>query len=99
MQLTPSPFSGIFTPRQLDILRNLALGYSNQEIGLQLNLSDKTVRNQLCAIYASLGVSNRVHAARWALRAGLVSLDPGVNERDVLDAAPDDPVRRARAAS
>ncbi|MFC4640331.1 helix-turn-helix domain-containing protein [Deinococcus hohokamensis] len=88
MKLTTYPYSDLFSLRQIEILRRLALGFSNQEIGLQLYLSEKTVRNQLCVIYATLGVANRVHATRWALRAGLVGLEPSVNELDVLKVAP-----------
>ncbi|GGO35712.1 helix-turn-helix domain-containing protein [Deinococcus humi] len=84
MKLTTYPYSNLFSVRQIEILRRVAQGFSNQEIGLQLYLSEKTVRNQLCTIYATLGVGNRVHATRWALRAGLVDLEPGVNELDVL---------------
>jgi DNA-binding CsgD family transcriptional regulator len=75
--------------RQIKILHLLAYGLSNQEIGLELDLSAKTVRNQVCEIYASLGVSNRVHAARWAMRVGLAGLEPGLNEQDVLQVESD----------
>jgi DNA-binding NarL/FixJ family response regulator len=84
MKLTTYPYSDLFSLRQIEILRRVAQGFSNQEIGLQLYLSEKTVRNQLCFIYAALGVGNRVQATRWALRAGLVGLEPSLNELDVL---------------
>lgn len=71
----------MLSERERDILRLVAHGYSNIQISLELNLAEKTIRNHVCDIYATLGVSTRVLAVRWALRAGLASLNPSPIEQ------------------
>lgn len=61
------------TPRQREVLRLLATGLTNREIGVRLGLSAKTVMHHLAAIYLSLGVRGRTEATAWAFRAGLVA--------------------------
>jgi two-component system, NarL family, nitrate/nitrite response regulator NarL len=59
------------TPRQLDVLALLATGHSNKVIAQALGISPATVKNHLDAIFAKMGVSNRLQAvmlARAALR-------------------------------
>jgi DNA-binding NarL/FixJ family response regulator len=60
------------TDREMGVLRLVAAGKTNQEIGLALGISDKTVEKHLEAIFAKLGVASRVEAAVWAVRAGWV---------------------------
>lgn len=60
------------TPRQLDVLKQLAAGRSNKEIGTALGLSDKTVKQHVTAIFKALDVVNRTQAANAARRRGLV---------------------------
>ncbi|RMD76808.1 MAG: DNA-binding response regulator [Chloroflexi bacterium] len=64
---TPSAEPSIaLTPRERDILRLLAQGYTNQEIGEALALSIGTVKNHLSVIFAKLAVRDRTQAALWA---------------------------------
>ncbi|MGQ9480364.1 response regulator [Chloroflexus sp.] len=63
---SPSDVASILTPRERDILRLLAQGYTNQEIGEQLALSVGTVKNHLSVIFAKLAVRDRTQAALWA---------------------------------
>lgn len=63
------------TEREMDILRLVAQGLDNNEIGHQLGLSEKTIRNRLTTIFEKLHVNNRIQAALYALRQGLVKLD------------------------
>ena len=65
------------TGPELDVLRLVAQGLSNCDIGLQLGLAEKTVSNRLTLIFNKLQVDNRVQATLFALREGLVSLDGG----------------------
>ncbi|MCA9943599.1 MAG: response regulator transcription factor [Anaerolineales bacterium] len=65
-----------FTERDLDILRSLAKGLSNQEIADRLAVAEKTIRNRLSLIFRQLHIENRTQAALYALRTGLVSEDP-----------------------
>jgi DNA-binding NarL/FixJ family response regulator len=53
--------------RELDVLRLLARGRSNVEIGRELSLSEKTIRNYISHIYEVLNIHTRTKAALWAL--------------------------------
>lgn len=62
------------SPDQTALLRLVALGYENEQIGLELQVAAKTVSNRLSQIYLQLRISNRVQAANFALRNGLVDI-------------------------
>lgn len=62
------------TPRELQILRLLARGHSNQEIADLTGVSLETVRSHVKSILQKLEQPNRTRAVLYALRAGLVSL-------------------------
>ena len=62
--------------RDLDILRLLAQGMSNQEIADKLAVAEKTIRNRLSLIFRQLHLENRTQAALYALREGLISEEP-----------------------
>ena len=61
------------TERQVEVLRLVASGLSNKEIAKALDLSDKTVKVHLSAIFKALGVVNRMQAANAARKAGLTA--------------------------
>jgi DNA-binding NarL/FixJ family response regulator len=60
------------TGREVEVLRLLAEGKSNIEIGQELFLSPTTVKHHTSSILAKLGVGNRIQAAVEAVRAGIV---------------------------
>ena len=60
------------TAREIDVLRRLAAGSTNQEIGYDLKISEHTVGNHVRRILRKIGVTNRVEAATFAVRHGLV---------------------------
>jgi DNA-binding NarL/FixJ family response regulator len=62
------------TRRQMDVLKELGRGASNQEIGTQLGIALATVKLHVNAILNTLGVRNRTEAAIIAYRAGLTAL-------------------------
>jgi NarL family two-component system response regulator LiaR len=62
------------SPDQSALLRLVALGYENEQIGLELQVAPKTISNRLSQIYLLLRVSNRVQAANFALRNGLADI-------------------------
>lgn len=59
--------------RELDVLQALALGLSNPETAVRLNLSRHTVKQHTSAVYRKLGVRNRAAAASLAQELGLVT--------------------------
>jgi len=60
------------TDRQIEVLRLIERGLSNKEIGLALNLSEKTVKVHVTGIFRALNVVTRTQAASEARTAGLV---------------------------
>ena len=65
-----SPFD-LLSPRELQHVGLLAAGLSGGQIADALNVTEKTVRNQMAAILSKLGVSDRVRLALLARDAGL----------------------------
>jgi len=63
------------TQRELAVLRRLAAGDSNREIGDALGISDGTVKIHVTHLLAKLDVTSRVEAITTALRRGLVRID------------------------
>jgi DNA-binding NarL/FixJ family response regulator len=63
---TPAPISG----RELDVVRLVARGFSNEEVAARLGLSRKTVEAYLTSIYERIGISGRTELAVWAEREG-----------------------------
>jgi len=59
------------TPREIEVLKGVVAGKTNQEIGLALGISEKTVEKHLEGVYQKLGVASRVEAAVHAVRQGL----------------------------
>lgn len=66
-----SPSTERLTDREKDILRLLAQGKSNEEIGAELYLSVGTVKKQLSNLMLRLHLENRVQAAVYAVKMGL----------------------------
>jgi DNA-binding NarL/FixJ family response regulator len=65
------PFEKL-SSRELEVLRQLAAGKSNKEIGGALNLAEGTVKNHLSNIFGKLGVFDRTQAALLARERGLI---------------------------
>ena len=63
------------TEREMDVLRLVAKGLSNQEIAEALVLGQGTVRTHVSNILSKLHLANRTQAALYALREGLAPLD------------------------
>lgn len=59
------------SPKELEILRLLAGGYSNREIARAVHKSEGTVKNQVSAILGKLGVRDRTRAVLRAIDLGL----------------------------
>jgi len=74
----PSPESTTpdsLSEREVEVLKLVAQGLSNQEIAGRLFISERTVRNHMGSILSKLHLANRTQAALYALRKGLARLD------------------------
>ncbi len=63
------------TEREVEVLRLVAQGRSNREIGNQLTISEGTVRTHVSNILGKLHLASRTQATLYALREGLASLE------------------------
>lgn len=61
--------------REIDVLKLVSQGYTNQEIAKQLFITERTVGSHVSTILGKLHMKNRTQAALHALRTGLVQLD------------------------
>ena len=62
------------SPRELDVLRLVAEGQGNKAIGLELGLTEQTVKAYLKSIFGKLEVTDRTHAVTTAVRRGVIVL-------------------------
>ncbi|MFL5884186.1 MAG: response regulator [Thermoleophilaceae bacterium] len=58
--------------REIEVLRLLAEGKGNAEIAAELFISPKTVKNHIASILMKLQIENRIQAAVYAVRAGII---------------------------
>ena len=61
----------LLTEREMDVLRCLARGRSNKEIGADLFISEKTVKTHVGSILGKLGLADRTQAALYAVKRGV----------------------------
>lgn len=69
------PTEDPLTEREVDVLKLVARGLSNQEIADRLVLSERTVRTHISNILGKLHLANRTQVALYALRQGLAQLN------------------------
>ena len=69
---SPDPASASLTEREIEVLKLLASGMDNAEIGRTLFISPSTVKNHISSILLKLQIENRIQAAVYAVRSGLV---------------------------
>lgn len=72
VQLRASAGGPILTERQIEVLRRLSEGQPNKIIAHELELSEKTVKAHITAIFKALNVVNRTQAAAVGREAGLI---------------------------
>jgi DNA-binding CsgD family transcriptional regulator len=60
------------SPRELDILKELAAGHSNKEIAANLNVSPNTVKTHVARVFEKLGAKRRTDAINRARELGIV---------------------------
>ena len=71
------PTAGSLTRREREIVRQVALGLRNAEVGRELRISELTVKTHINNIFQKLGIRDRVELALYAIRNGII----GVHER------------------
>lgn len=62
------------TRRECEVLKLLAIGMYNKEIGETLNITERTVKNHVSNIFKKIGVSDRTQAAVFAIRNSLIDI-------------------------
>jgi NarL family two-component system response regulator LiaR len=75
----------LLSPREVDVLAEVARGRSNREIAKELSISDETVKSHVSSILAKLHLADRTQAAIFGLQARLVPLE------NALGTGPDEP--------
>jgi DNA-binding NarL/FixJ family response regulator len=69
-----APSGEELSARELEVLRLMAKGAANKEIGAQLSISQSTVKTHISSIFQKLGVNDRTGAVTQALKRGIISL-------------------------
>jgi DNA-binding NarL/FixJ family response regulator len=60
------------TPREIDVLKLIVEGYTNKQIGQELNISVRTVEGHRANLYGKLGLRTRVELVRYAKKQRLI---------------------------
>jgi two-component system NarL family response regulator len=63
------------SPREVNVLKLIAAGLSNKEIGDRLGVSDATAKKHVTGLLAKLNVRDRTHAVTLALERGIIDLE------------------------
>jgi two-component system NarL family response regulator len=74
-RVLPGPAAEELTDREVEVLRRIAEGMSNREIGEQLGITESTVKTHVNRLLGKLGVTDRTKALVLALKRGLVHID------------------------
>jgi NarL family two-component system response regulator LiaR len=73
--ITQPPTDEPLTDREVEVLRLVAQGLSNQEIANRFVISERTVRSHVSSILAKLHLASRTQATLYALRQGIAHLE------------------------
>jgi|SRR4026207_2170890 len=76
----------LLTPRQIEVLRLVAEGYSTKQIAFKLGISAKTVETHRAQLTERLDIHDVAGLVRYALKTGLVTVDqPAIKQTNPLD--------------
>lgn len=73
-QLAEHACDDALTPAEIRVLRLIADGYANKEIGARLSISEETIKSQVRSILSKLDANDRTHAAMIGLKRGIIEL-------------------------
>jgi DNA-binding NarL/FixJ family response regulator len=73
-ELAEHATDGTLTPREIEVLRLVAAGNANKEIGARLSLTEVTIKSHVKNILAKLEANDRTHAVTIALKRGIIDL-------------------------
>ena len=73
----PEAQEELLTPREVEVLHELALGLQNKEIAAKLVISERTVKFHVSAILGKLDAGNRTEAVAIAAQRGLIDMSKG----------------------
>jgi two-component system response regulator NreC len=62
----------LLTPRETEVLKHIVQGYTNRQIGEELNISTRTVEGHRASLCGKLGLQSRVDLVRYAREHGLI---------------------------
>jgi len=74
LQLAEHAGEDLLTPAEIRVLRLIAEGHANKEIGAQLAISEETIKSQVRSILSKLNANDRTHAAMIGLKRGFIEL-------------------------
>jgi two-component system NarL family response regulator len=74
-RLAERMLQGDLTAGEMDVLRLVAQGLSNKEIGDRLHIAPDTAKKRISGLLAKLGTSDRTRAVTLALERGIIDLD------------------------
>jgi DNA-binding NarL/FixJ family response regulator len=69
-----APSGEELSERELEVLRLMAKGAANKEIGVELSIAQSTVKTHISTIFQKLGVNDRTQAVTEALKKGIIRL-------------------------
>ena len=79
----------LLTPRQIEVLRLVAEGYSTKQIAFKLGISAKTVETHRAQLTERLDIHDVAGLVRYALKTGLVTVDqPPLKQTNTPDDGP-----------
>jgi len=64
----------VLSPKEIDVLRLIAIGTANKEIAVQLSITEETVKSRVKNILGKLCASDRTHAVSIGLKRGIIEL-------------------------
>jgi len=70
-----APIFAPLSPREVEILDNIAQGMTNKQVAYALSISEQTVKNHITSILKKLAVNDRTEAVIYSLRRGWITVD------------------------